>query len=514
MAKASKSAVDEVASDPPLATASPRSSVGDAEFVVEEVSGVYEAKIKVNPALSRSVSKAYYNSEKVEPQRAVRIDLNARTVTIWPQVTYFSEHLYRQKYKRLSEILVDLEGEHSPPEDHDGVAAILSDLSNGFIKDPTFGLGFVMEMRPLVKAIEEIKGVTRLVIAAGEQTRVEADTFFMNGHEFLVLRKGMSRIARTHQQESLTEREIMAHNAANSVALPDKFPVKEPPYKAGTVYKLLGGSQASTTKLRGKDRLGLLSAIATNANDIAKRDPQEFVQLQKDIEIASLDQLIESVEKHIQRNSDEAAWQTLLEVNPFILSMLFGQPIVLLRAGGSVGGQAINGSGTKIVDFLTKNTVTHNAAIVEIKRPRTKLFSREYRGGVHPPSWDLIGAVTQVLDQRLKLVTGMMATRYNNRDLELEVSAVECVVVAGMTPTERDHLSSLELVRNQFKDVRIVTFDEMLERLQLLRELLSGERYVSPDEDDCKEPALPYGDDGHDGDGYWSDDEDHDPWAD
>jgi hypothetical protein len=104
-----------------------------------------------------------------------------------------------------------------------------------------------------------------------------------------------------------------------------------------------------------------------------------------------------------------------------------------------------------------------------------------------------------------------MAAHYNNRDLELEVSAVECVVVAGIAPTEKDHISSLELVRNQFKDVRIITFDEMLDRLQLLRELLSGERYVALDEDDWEEPALPNGDED---DGYGPDEEDRDPWAD
>ncbi len=435
----------------------------------------------------------------------------ARTITIWPQVMYFSEKLYQQKYRRLKEIVVDLEGDHSPPQDHDDIAAILSEISSGFIKDPTFGLGFVMEMRPLVKAIELIENVTRLVIAEGEQTRVEATTFFMNSNEFAALRTGMSRIARTHQQESLTEREIMAHNAANSVALPDRFPIKEPPYKPGTVYKLLGGSVGGKVPLRGRDRVGLLSAIAANASNIAKRDPKEFVQLQKDIEIASLDQLIASVQTNIKRNSDEAAWQFLLELNPFILSMLFGQPIVLLQAGASVGGQTIAGGGTKIVDFLTKNTVTHNAAIVEIKRPKTRLFSREYRGGVYPPSWDLIGAVTQVLDQRLKLVTGIMAAHYNNRDLELEVSAVECVVLAGISPTEKDHISSLELVRNQFKDVRIITFDEMLERLQLLRELLSGERYVALNEEDLDDIVSLNGDDLDD---YELDDEDCDPWAD
>lgn len=511
MAESDELPIEEVDFDTPFVAPSGRSSVGEARFVVEEVGGAYEAKIRAPLALSRGVSNQHFNGEEVEPKRAVRIDLNALTITIWPQVMYFSPHLYKQKYSRLAEIVLDLDGLHEPPRDHNDVAAIIATISSGFIKDPTFGLGFVMEMRPLVKTIEEIREVTRMVISAGERTRVEVDTFYMNGDEFSLLRTGMNRIARTHQQESLSEREIMSHNASSHVALPSRFPVKEQPYRTGTIYKLLGGSQSGTVKLRGKDRASLLVAIATNAREIAQRDPQEFVQLQKDIEIASLDQLIASVERHIVSNSDEGAWQTLLELNPFILSMLFGQPIVLLQPSASVGGQTVTGSGTKIVDFLTKNTITHNASIVEIKRPKTPLFSRQYRGGVHPPSWHLIGAVTQVLDQRLKLVTGIMATKYNNRDLELEVSAVECVVVAGLTPTEPDHISSLELLRNQFKDVRIITFDEMLDRLQLLRELLSGERYVSTIQDELESGDLVenYGD-GFDG----SDDEDRDPWAD
>lgn len=489
-----------------------RSSVGEARFIVEEVGGGYEAKIIAPLALSRAVSRQYFSGEEVEPRRAVRIDFAALTLTIWPQVLYFSEHLYKQKYHRLAEIVLDLDSAPEPPRDHGGVAQIIAAISSGFIKDPTFGLGFVMEMRPLVKAIEEIREVTRLVISAQEQTRVEANTFYLNGEEFALLRSGMSRIARTHQQESLSEREIMSYNASAHAALPARFPIKEQPYRAGTVYKLLGGSQGSAIKLRGKDRLAILTAIAANAGDIARRDPREFVQLQKDIEVASIDQLIASVEQHITSNSEESAWQALLELNPFILSMLFGQPIVLLQPSASVGGQTITGSGTKIVDFLTKNTVTHNAAIVEIKRPRTPLFSREYRGGVHPPSWDLIGAVTQVLDQRLKLVTGIMATKFNNRDLELEVSAVECVVVAGTAPTDRDRISSLELLRTQFKDVRIITFDEMLDRLQLLRELLSGDRYLSSVEDGLQMDGQDAYD--HNESYMLSDDEDNDPRVD
>lgn len=270
--------------------------------------------------------------------------------------------------------------------------------------------------------------------------------------------------------------------------------------------------------LRGKDRVSVLNAIAGNANAIAKRDPREFVQLQKDIEIVGLDKLIDAVDSHIGRNSAESVWQTLLELNPFILSMLFGQPIVLLQAGASVGGQTLSGSGTKIADFLAKNALSHNAVLVELKRPNTALLAHtEYRGGVFGPSKELMGAVTQVLDQRVKLTTNIAYTLYNSKINNLDVSAIECVVVAGTMPSEEATIRSFELIRNSFKDVRIITFDEMLERLQILRELLAGERYVSQTDDE-PEDAFDIFDsfedeDEDEDDGRWDarDDEDRNP---
>nr|WP_294332598.1 Shedu immune nuclease family protein [uncultured Sphingomonas sp.] len=186
----------------------------------------------------------------------------------------------------------------------------------------------------------------------------------------------------------------------------------------------------------------------------------------------------------MRRNSVEGAWQRLLELNPFLLSMLFGQPVVIIRPSASVGGQTIAGNGTKIADFLAANSITHNAALVEIKRPNTPLLGSEYRGGVYPASRDLLGSVTQVLDQRLKLLTSIAQTRYTSKINDLDVSAVECVVVAGQTPVGEELVASFELFRSQLKDVRIVTFDELLEKLKILRELLTGERYVSNIEDD------------------------------
>lgn len=487
-----------------------RGSAGEGTFIVSGTPELITVTIRAPEVLVRSVSKHYFDGEEPEPRTALRIDMKSKTISMFPQIMWFTDQLYKQKYDNLKEIQVELPGDEEPPETHDDVARIVKKLPSAFIKDPTYGLGVVMDMRPIIKSIEGVKGVTRLIIDKAEPTRVDRNTFYLNGFEFDVLRSGIARITRVHQQDSLSERELMAHNATLNAALPEIFPYKEPPYKPGSIHRLMGGGQRNTVPLRGRDRVAMLSALAANAKEIAKRDPKEFVQLQKDIEIVGLDRLIDSVNGHIRRNSNEATWQELFELNPFILSMLFGQPIVMFRPHADVGGGGF-GAGSKVADFLGKNPLTFNAALVEIKRPKTELLGAAYRAGVYPPSRELMGAVTQVLDQRFKLTTSLATKRYFDKITELDVPSVQCVVVAGRNPTTEAMVNSLELIRQQFKDVQVLTYDELLERLQILRELLSGERYVSelPD-DDAYDSAT---------DGYESnypverDEEDMDPWG-
>jgi hypothetical protein len=462
---------------------------GEARFVVEGSGLHFNVKIKASDSLVQGVAAFYFEGERPEPETVMTLNYVDQTISIFPQLIAFSDRLYRQKYRRISEIQVDCELTQEPPTGHYDVVEIVKCLPNGFLRDPAFGMGMIKEMRPLINSIESIETVTRLVISENETTHVSRGTFWLNAGEYRLLQQGMSRISRTYQAESLADRRLMAHNASIHRALPEKYLHRERAYRPGTVFKLLGGSKSSLVTLRGRDRLSVLEAIASNAAAIADRDPKEFVQLQKDIEVVSLDKLIEAVGDHITRNCNEGAWQTLLELNPFILTMLFGQPIVLLQPSAFVGGQTLAGTGTKISDFLTKNSLTNNAALVEIKRPKTQILAnKEYRGGVFAPSNELMASVSQVLDQRLKLVTGIAQTRYNSTVKDLEVSAVECIVVAGRTPNTEATVRSLELFRSSLKDVRIITFDELLEKLQILRELLAGERYVSniPDDGDSE----------------------------
>jgi hypothetical protein len=175
--------------------------------------------------------------------------------------------------------------------------------------------------------------------------------------------------------------------------------------------------------------------------------------------------LIERFEADLTKAHPESFWQKLLKNNPFILAMLFGYPIVLVREQAHVGGQTLDGSGDTIVDFLLRNKSTSSLAIVEVKKPNTALMGRAYKAGRYVPSADLNGAIIQIVDQRYELLI-------NDKDRAKEqgtVHSVDCVVVAGRKP-DCEQLASFEMYRTSFKVIRIYTFDEVLLKLRSLRD--------------------------------------------
>jgi len=55
----------------------------------------------------------------------------------------------------------------------------------------------------------------------------------------------------------------------------------------------------------------------------------------------------------------------------------------------------------------------------------------------------------------------------------VESYSVHCCLVIGKTPDSADQQKSFELFRKNSKDVEIVTFDELLEKLKHLRDFLA-----------------------------------------
>ena len=187
----------------------------------------------------------------------------------------------------------------------------------------------------------------------------------------------------------------------------------------------------------------------------------------------TLDALIERFEGMLGKKLDEGKWQAFFNANPFILNMAFGYPVIKVRDQASVGGRKLSGDGEKITDFLVKNSLTNNTAVFEIKTPQTQvLHKRPYRDGVYTPSADLSGSSNQALDQKYQFLKQVAQIKENSRLYDIESYAVHCCLVVGTTPEGEDQQKSFELFRRNSKDVEIVTFDELLEKLRQLAAFL------------------------------------------
>ena len=207
--------------------------------------------------------------------------------------------------------------------------------------------------------------------------------------------------------------------------------------------------------------------VQDNVAALAETEPQALLALKSDIELVTLNQLIERYQEMLGKGIAVGRCQSFFLENPFILRLAFAVPALMVQGQAYAGGKRLNGSGGKIADFLYASASTGNLALIEIKKPGTELLSKNpYRGDdVYAPSTDLGGAIAQVLDQRFKLQSELPVIKNNMNRNDIRSYAVRCIVIVGMTPPEHSQKKSFELVRHALSDVIVVTFDELLQRL-------------------------------------------------
>ncbi|MFT3703102.1 MAG: DUF4263 domain-containing protein [Agriterribacter sp.] len=241
--------------------------------------------------------------------------------------------------------------------------------------------------------------------------------------------------------------------------------------------KLMGVSikftEGGATK---KEQSEAMDVITKNARKIIAEQHEQVMKLCTDIELVNLEAFINEFEAMLDKNHNESHWQRLFNANPFILNMVFGIPIVKIEDQASLGGIKLSGKGNKIADFLVKNSMTGNAAIVELKTPSTKLINTgKYRDGVFAPAIELTAAVNQVLDQIYRFQKEINSLKVESREYELYSYAVQGFLIVGRS-LEYGEQQSFELFRGNSKNVQIITFDELLLKMKNLYHLLAPEK--------------------------------------
>ncbi len=375
--------------------------------------------------------------------------------------------------EQIEESAVGAERLRDAPLTQDQVVEVLEELPKTFTKDYEYGLGFAKKYRFIVEAVERLSDCSEILIETAHETAIDEGNgiFYISYEDFEKVRLSINRVTNTSQTAANSVNRANVYNQfAQRVGKPEVAVTmgRSPLRKQFT--KLAQGDD----DISNEDQDNILSALTNNAKTIAQENPEKLAKLRGDIELVTLDALIERFERMLSQNHKEAVWQEFLSENPFVLSIAFGHPIVMVQSQASVGGRRISGKGEKIADFLVKTDMTNNMAIVEIKTPKEKLLNaRPYGEDVYTPSSRLSGAINQVLDQKYNLQRHIAQIKENSRDRDIQTYSVHCSLVVGTMPDGEDRQKSFELFRGNSKDVEIVTFDELLNKLRLLRVFLT-----------------------------------------
>ena len=451
----------------------------DGTLEVQEVHPNFVEVYFVPP--ERSLVAARLDPKKARRYRTKLLEISGQNgfMTIHPISTFGDRSDFlKPKYGQITRITLDdtdiISGVSwdatSTPED---VRGVLENLPSTFTKDYAYGLGLAKPYRFIIDAVEELSECTEIVITGNHDTGSDPDgsgIFYIAVQDFELARIELNKIDRHAQFAVRAVKWTAAHNL-----LADRLGVAKQHPKAGRhpYRKLFTAVAEGKEELSEEDQNAVIGALTSHAADIAEHQPEKLAKLRGDIELVTLEALITRYEGMLVENLVEARWQDFFNENPFILNMAFGYPVIKVRDQASVGGRKLSGDGEKITDFLVKNSLTNNTAIFEIKTPQTPILNKTpFRDGVYTPTTDLSGSINQALDQKYQFQKQIAQIKDNSRLYDIESYAVHCCLVIGKTPDGDDRKKSFELFRRNSKDVEIVTFDELLEKLRQLSAFL------------------------------------------
>ena len=450
----------------------------------------FPGNLRVNQALPH-VAEAFYvpSPERIEragltsdgvAEHSVRLlsaDARSGSLTLFPTRTTGNRDVFlKPKYGQVDRIVLEDGAYHEfgdgLPSSQEDFMVILESLPSCFVKDYDYGLGLTQKYRAIITAIESNSECKEIYIARADTSPVRADgqTMRISASDFTRMRRGIDKITRTRDSDTLSIVNNLTHSFMAEKLGQPRSTATSTLLESRLMDSVFDGPRAvseGTTEIA-------LDVVSENAKVIAEAQPEQLETLANSIERVNLDARIERFQRLLRMDPLEREWQDFLNEHPFILSLAFGYPVLKVQDQASVGGRRLSGKGDNITDFLVKNKLTDNCAIVEIKRSGTSLLNARTRNDVHTPSSNLVGAVNQALAQKHRFEKEVAQIKDNSDIHDITSYSVSCCLLIGKMPPTKERQRSFELYRGNSKDVDIVTFSELLEKLKQVRDFLKA----------------------------------------
>lgn len=329
--------------------------------------------------------------------------------------------------------------------------------SGGHIKITVGSTKFLMSF--LYRAFPSVE---KLVVDKNGKTKFSSKTITFRFEDLDKVVKAIGKETRSYETRRKTAIANSLSELTNKVS-----PRKTKLSKGALAHHLSFYSDDLSLSSEDIDSVLSLLSLAPSANISVT---ENFIQTKDKINVAYLDDVISRFKSLLKDKRDnEKDWQTFFEKHGWILVNLFSAQVVIYGREAYVGGKTIENKEGRVVDFLFQNGFEDNYALLEIKTHNKLLVKgKPYR---EPDTYaahdELSGAISQCLDQKNTFLTEM-GQKYKALDPKV-------ILITGQKRSlNESQARCFELVRSNQRNVDIVTFDELLEKIQGLRDVLQS----------------------------------------
>ncbi len=169
---------------------------------------------------------------------------------------------------------------------------------------------------------------------------------------------------------------------------------------------------------------------------------------------------------------DEEYWHQILKNNSWIVTHSLSLPEIMFIDKANLGGKGISNSGGKIIDFTFINSLSKNISLIEIKTPNSRLLGSKYRG-VYSLSKELSGGIVQIIDYKETIQKNYYNLLRESNE-QFEVFSPNMILILGTySKMNLDQNKYFDLFRRELKNVQIICFDELFNKIELMYKFLS-----------------------------------------
>lgn len=405
--------------------------------------------------------------------------LPTKDVYHWVDTELNINQLSKEVYKRKDEIV------HYPRgfEGGDKYRTIKKFVYKGFgkkfpvgvYKSPSYGYGFTKVLGPFGSYIDENYDFTVVVIEKGGKISIDTTNKKLYLSEIALdnLHKSFTAIYAKNKEEI----NFLLLSKLHEI-FPKNITKPEKTYIANALSTTLSSWGNSIDEFSDSDKEAikdLFDKLSIGTDFLTSESLAKTKEIVDNKYIAATLKEYKAMTKLTTGGESlEKKWQSFLKKNSWIFSSIFAQPVILHRDEAYVGGKGIDNKNGKFSDFLMMNSLSNNVSFLEIKTHKTKLLeTNAYRGDdVFCMSKDLTGCVNQVLNQRDNFQKEFYQKKYTSKS-NFETFNSKCVVLIGsLTSLNENQKYSFELFRSNSRDVEILTFDELENKIKSLQKIL------------------------------------------